>query len=308
MSRVYEALQRSQGDSPSASPLVPDQPESAAVGASGVAIAAEPVEANWLKVPADRVLHPVPTPEQRLVSMAAPDSQGAEMFRVLATRLAHMQNKRRLQKLLITSSVCDEGKSVVAVNLALSLSRRPNERILLIEADLRRPTASTLLTSTSLRGIAEWSAGQLPIEDSLYQVSGLPLWFLAAGQPQKDPTPLLESGRFAKMLEAVSSSFDWVLLDGTPMLPMADSASLARLCDGVLVVVREGFTRRKVLNKALDSIEKSKLLGTVLNQASMLNIGYDHYYGNNNNSNGKSKKEAKKQAKKEAENATAASA
>jgi len=91
------------------------------------------------------------------------------------------------------------------------------------------------------------------------------------------------------------------------MLPMADSASLARLCDGVLVVVREGYTRRKVLNKALDSIEKSKLLGTVLNQASMLNIDYDRYYGSNNSS-GKAKKEAKKQAKKEAESAKAASA
>ncbi len=306
MSRVYEALQRSQGDSPSASPLVPDQPEMAAVGASGVGIAtAVPVEANWLKVPADRVLHPTPTPEQRLVSLGAPQSQGAEMFRVLATRLAHMQNKRRLQKLLITSSVCDEGKSVVTVNLAVALAHRPNERILLIEADLRRPTASTLLTTSSLRGISEWSEGKLALEDSLYQIGGLPLWFLAAGQPQKDPTPLLESERFAKMLESISSSFDWVVLDATPMLPMADSASLARLCDGVLVVVREGFTRRKVLSKAIDSIDKSKLLGTVLNQASMLNIDYDHYYGNNN---GMSKKEAKKQAKKDAENAQAASA
>jgi Mrp family chromosome partitioning ATPase len=122
-----------------------------------------------------------------------------------------------------------------------------------------------------------------------------------------EPMPLLESARFAKMLEAISSSFDWVILDATPMLPMADSASLARLCDGVLVVVREGYTRRKVLNKALDSIEKSKLLGTVLNQASMLNIDYDRYYGSNNSS-GKAKKEAKKQAKKEAESAKAASA
>jgi Mrp family chromosome partitioning ATPase len=90
---------------------------------------------------------------------------------------------------------------------------------------------------------------------------------------------------------------------------MADSASLARLSDGVLVVVREGFTRRKVLNKALDSIEKSKLLGTVLNQASMLNIDYDRYYGGSNSDSSKSlKKEAKKQAKKDAENAKAASA
>ncbi len=310
MSRVYEALQRSQGDNPSASPLVPDQPETVAVSASGIGVAtAAPVQANWLAVPADRVIHPVPTPEQRLVSIVDPDSQGAEMFRVLSTRLAHMQSKRRLQKLLITSSVCDEGKSVVAVNLALSMARRPNERILLVEADLRRPTASTLLTSSRLRGISEWSEGKLALEDALYQVDGLPLWLLAAGQPIVEPMPLLESDRFAKMLDAISSIFDWVILDATPMLPMADSASLARLSDGVLVVVREGFTRRKVLNKALDSIEKSKLLGTVLNQASMLNIDYDRYYGGSNSDSGKlQKKEAKKQAKKEAENAKAASA
>ncbi|MGC2107945.1 MAG: CpsD/CapB family tyrosine-protein kinase [Candidatus Korobacteraceae bacterium] len=307
MSRVYEALQRSQGDSPSASPLVPDQPEASELGGGVAVAAAEPVEANWLRVPADRILHPIPSPEQRLVAMSQPDSQGAEMFRVLATRLAHMQNKRRLQKLLITSSVCDEGKSVVAVNLALSLARRPNERILLVEADLRRPTASALLTSAPLRGIAEWSEGKLPLEDTLYQVEDRPLWLLAAGHSMAEPLHLLESDRFAKMLETVSSSFDWVLIDATPMLPMADATSLSRLCDGVLVVVREGYTRKKVLNKALASIEKSKLLGTVLNQASMLNIDYDRYYSGDNNTSGKSKKEVKREAK-EADRAKTASA
>jgi len=303
MSRVYEALQRSQGDSPNASPLVPDQHEASDLGPTAVAVA-EPVESSWLRVPPERILHPVPTPEQRLVTMSQPGSQGAEMFRVLATRLAHMQSKRRLQKLLITSSVCDEGKSVVAVNLALALARRSDERILLIEADLRRPTASALLTSTKLRGISEWSEGKLALEDALYQVEDRPLWLLAAGHNIADPMPLLESERFAKMLETLASSFDWVLLDGTPMLPMADAASLSRLSDGVLVVVREGFTRRKVLNKALASIEHSKLLGTVLNQASMLNIDYDRYYGEDS---AKSKKEARKAAK-EADKVKAASA
>ena len=304
MSRVYEALQRSQGDSPNASPLVPDQNDASDLGPTAVAVA-EAVDSKWLRVPAERILHPVPTPEQRLVTMSQPDSKGAEMFRVLATRLAHMQRKRHLQKLLITSSVCDEGKSVVAVNLALSLARRPNERILLVEADLRRPTASTLLTSSPLRGISEWSEDKLALDDALYQVEDRPLWLLAAGRSMSQPMPLLESERFAKMLESLSTSFDWVLLDGTPMLPMADAASLSRLSDGVLVVVREGFTRRKVLNKALASIEHSKLLGTVLNQASMLNINYDRYYGAE--SSARSKKEAKRQAK-EADKATAASA
>jgi CobQ/CobB/MinD/ParA nucleotide binding domain len=75
---------------------------------------------------------------------------------VLSTRLAHMQRKRRLHKLLITSAEGDEGKSVITANLAFSIARRPNERVLLIEADLRRPSASTLLTSSPLRGITEW--------------------------------------------------------------------------------------------------------------------------------------------------------
>ncbi|MGB8772218.1 MAG: CpsD/CapB family tyrosine-protein kinase [Candidatus Korobacteraceae bacterium] len=300
MSRVYEALQKSQGENPSASPLVSGQPEAAPSEATAVAVAAgvpigTPAEANWLNVPADRILHPTPTPEQRLVALAEPNSAGAEMFRVLSTRLAHMQNKRRLQKLLITSSVGDEGKSVVAVNLALTLARRPNTRVLLIEADLRRPSASQLLTTSSLRGITDWNAGKLSLEDSLYQIKDLPLWLLSAGHGMAEPLPLLESDRFAQMLETISSSFDWVLLDATPILPMADSTSLARLCDGVLVVVREGHTHRRVLNKALESIERGKLLGMVFNEASMLNVGYENYYGGNNSS-GKSKKQLKKEA------------
>jgi protein-tyrosine kinase len=303
MSQVYEALQRSQGEQASGSPLVQDQPD-AAVVAAAVATApametmAEP--SSMLQVPADRVLNPVPTPEQRLVTLSEPCGKGAEMFRVLATRLAHMQNKRRLHKLLITSSVVDEGKSVVSVNLALTLARRPNERVLLIEADLRRPTASTLLSTSPLRGISEWNDGKLALEDSLYQVRDSPLWFLAAGHPMQEPLPLLESGRFAKMLDTVSASFDWVLLDATPMLPMADSTSLSRLCDGVLVVVREGVTRKRVLNKAVASIEKSKLLGMVFNGASTLNIDYGTYYTDNQPKE-KSKRQLKKDAKKEAQ-------
>lgn len=292
MSRVYEALQRSQGDRSSQSPLVPDREIAAGVGAAA-ALATEPVDANWLQVPPERVLRPTPTPEQRLVTITEPEGTGAEMFRVLATRLAHMQNKRRLQKLLITSSAVDEGKSVVAANLALTLARRPNERVLLIEADLRRPTVSALFSSSHLQGIGEWSEGKLAIEDALYQMRDMPLWLLAAGHPLEDPLPLLESEHFSKMLDAVSQSFDWVLLDATPMFPMADSISLSRLSDGVMVVVREGFTRRRVLNKAIESIDRSKLLGVVFNQASMLNVNYGHYYSGY----GKSKKEAKKEAK-----------
>ncbi len=227
-------------------------------------------------MPADRVLHPVPTPEQRLVAISEPNSQGAEMFRVLATRLAHMQNKRRLQKLLITSSVVDEGKSVVAVNLALTLARRPDTRVLLIEADLRRPTASALLSNSPLRGISEWCEGKLAMEDSLYQVRDLPLWFLPAGRPMNEPLPLLESDKFRQDagggVRQLRLGACWM-----PHLccPWRIPPRWRGLCDGVLVVVREGDTRKKVLNKAVDSIDRAKLLGVVFNEASTLNLDYD---------------------------------
>ncbi len=204
MSRVYEALQRSQGESPnpSASPLVTDQPEAAAGAAavaeemSGVPLApAEPADASWLKVPAERVLHPVPTPEQRLVTMTDPDSTGAEMFRVLATRLAHMRRKRNLHKLLITSSVVDEGKSVVASNLAFTLARRSGERVLLIEADLRRPSISPLLSDyaaardlrVELRASWRWRIRSTRSETCQYGC-----W--PPVMPMEEPLPLLESG------------------------------------------------------------------------------------------------------------------
>jgi capsular exopolysaccharide synthesis family protein len=231
-----------------------------------------------LNTPSERVLRPHPVPEQRLVTLTEPNGLGAEMFRVLSTRLAHMQNRRNLRKLLITSSTGEEGKSVVSANLALTLAQRAGERTLLIEADLRRPNVSTLFTSAKLKGITDWADGKLALNDALYQVSGMPLWLLPAGGSIEEPLPLLESDRFAEMLQSVATAFDWVVIDATPMLPMADATSLSRLSDGVLVVVREGHTRRKVLNKALETIEKHKLLGMVLNEASMLEVGYDRYY------------------------------
>ena len=292
MSRLYEALQKSQGEAPSASPLAtPVQPDLQAPGAQipGLpidntealdALATQaPPTAAWLAVPAERILHPSPTPEQRLIAITNPNSPGAETFRVLSTKLAHMRRMRQLKKLLVTSAVGDEGKSVVSVNLAYTLARRAGERVLLIEADLRRPTASALLSSSALRGITEWHEHKLALQDAFYQLDGMPLWLLSAGKGIEEPLPLLESDAFAQMLAAVSEGFDWVVLDCTPMLPMADATSLSRLCDGVLVVAREGHTRKRTLTRALASIDKSKQLGFIFNEASTVQIGYERYYG-----------------------------
>jgi capsular exopolysaccharide synthesis family protein len=317
MSRIFDALQRSQGDEPQPKPAMPVQPvtpeiltataEPSAIDAPAphVAVPGTVVahsNGDWLSVPPERVLHPQPTPEQRLITLTNHNSQGAEMFRVLSTRLAHMKDKRQLSRLLVSSAVGDEGKSVIAVNLAIALSQRPGERVLLMEADLRRPTAGALLSpGKQTVGLTEWHEGKIAIQDALYQIGNRPLWFLSAGKGLNEPLPILESLEFANLLETISSHFDWVVLDCTPMLPMADAASLARLCDGVLVVVREGHTRRKVLNKALESIDRKKLLGVVFNEAASQQMSYDRYYGSygyygGKNSNGATSDEDKGKA------------
>jgi len=305
MSRIFDALQRSQADSPmprAATPVEPAPEEELAPvvdssdgggfasATAARATATAPAPTDWLSVPAERVLHPHPTPEQRIITLSNHNGPGAEMFRVLSTRLAHMKDKRPLSKLLVSSAVVDEGKSVVAVNLAVALSQRPGERILLVEADLRRPTASQLLSPSPTVGITEWYEGKLDIQKAVYRVADLPLWFLSAGKGIPEPLPVLESLEFANMLETVSAHFDWVVLDCTPMLPMADAASLARLSDGVLVVVREGYTRRRMLNKALETIDRKKLLGCVFNEAASQAANYDRfgvnsYYSNNKKGN-----------------------
>jgi len=315
MSRIFDALQRSQGEAPTPrattpNPSIPTEgltsvieseavevasPEAAAAHATAAAV---PAPTDWLSVPAERVLNPQPTPEQRIVTLTNQNGPGAEMFRVLGTRLAHMKDKRPLSKLLVSSAVVDEGKSVVAVNLAIALSHRPGERILLIEADLRRPTASKLLSPNPTQGITEWHQGELSIQSALYRVGDMPLWFLSAGKGIPEPLPILESLEFANMLEALTAHFDWVILDSTPMLPMADAASLARLSDGVLVVVREGYTRRKLLNKALESIDRKKLLGMVFNEAESQQVNYNHFGAYGYEDESKSSKGGKKKSKR----------
>ncbi len=175
MSRIFEALQRSQGETPTSRAATPNQSASPEALASAVDNAASEMaspnpQRHRARLPTGSRFLPnvfctlTPTPEQRLVTLTDHNGPGAEMFRVLATRLAHMKNKRPLSKLLVSSAVVDEGKSVVAVNLAIALSQRPGERVLLMEADFRRPTASHLLSSTPTVGITEWHAGRLSIE------------------------------------------------------------------------------------------------------------------------------------------------
>ncbi|HWZ43314.1 MAG TPA: CpsD/CapB family tyrosine-protein kinase [Candidatus Saccharimonadales bacterium] len=201
----------------------------------------------------------------RLAAVTAPESVGAENFRVLAARLRYFQEQRRTKKLVVTSCIKGEGKSVVSANLALTLARR--QRTLLIDGDLRQSGLGDLFGSHSLNGITDWwlDEDENEISDLICPVDSLPLWYLPVGQAGIQPLEILQSKRMSEMLEKISPWFSWIVIDSPPLAPFADPSLWATHADGTLLVVRQGKTPKKLLLKTLEDAGDLKLVGVVVN-------------------------------------------
>jgi capsular exopolysaccharide synthesis family protein len=214
-------------------------------------------------------------PSSRLVSVGAEESLGAEKFRFLAVRLRQMRQSRPLKKILITSTIPQEGKSTVAANLACTLARRKQHKTLLLEGDLRRPTAADKFGLGRLTGLCDWLSGQVP-NINLYRLESLGFWILPAGSAPENPLELMQSGKMANLMLQLEDWFDWILIDSPPVLPLADASIWSRMADGILLVTRRGVTEKKQLQRGLEAIERSKLLGALVNSSS--NAAHSDYY------------------------------
>ena len=220
--------------------------------------------------------------ESRLVALTEPNSLGAEKFRALVTRLDFLRKQRELKSVQITSSVINEGKSLVAGNLAMTLAKYSAAKTLLIEGDLHRPTLAELLGLSQLDGVAQWwSCNDQELTRFVHKLNDMPLWFLSAGKACDRPSDILRSTRFAKAFAQLASQFEWVVVDSTPMLPIIDVNLWSRLVDGTLLVVREGVAPMKALKKGLQALDHPKLIGVVMNEASGSDqANYENqYYG-----------------------------
>jgi capsular exopolysaccharide synthesis family protein len=224
---------------------------------------------------------PVSLPaDSKLICLTAPESLGAEKFRFLGVRLRQLQHSRPLKKLLITSTIPEEGKSTVSANLATILARKQQPKILLLDGDLRRPSLSKQFGLGKLPGLSEWLNGELRPLECIYRLEGPNLWFLPAGRPPENPLELMQSGRLSKLMEQLTAWFDWIIIDSPPVLPLADTSVWARLADGILLVTREGTTKKRQLKAGLQALEESKMLGAVVNSsASTDHTSYYYRYG-----------------------------
>jgi capsular exopolysaccharide synthesis family protein len=216
------------------------------------------------------------SPDSRLICLTHKESLGAEKFRFLSVRLRQIQQGRTLKKLLITSTIPEEGKSMVSGNLAAVLARKKQQRILLLEGDLRRPVLTARFGLGKLPGLTEWLQNDPGPITSLYRLDESGLWLLPAGKPAENPLELMQSGRLSGLMEQLTEWFDWVIIDSPPVLPLADTSLWMRLVDGILLVAREGVTQKRQLQRGLEILEPSKLLGMVLNSSS--NSDHENYY------------------------------
>ncbi|HXM04997.1 MAG TPA: CpsD/CapB family tyrosine-protein kinase [Chthoniobacterales bacterium] len=273
MSRLYEALRRMEKEQRQpGEDVAPEPAESVQMLGSVLTESVEFEQAPPAKIEV--------TPSARLVALSEPKSLGAEKFRALVMRLESHRQQRELKCLQITSGVINEGKTLVAANLALTLAKHSGSKVLLVEGDLHRPALASLLGLSQLPGLSHWWTGQEPsIDRYLYRLDELPLWFLSAGTVCDQPSQILQSPRFTEAFTRLIGSFDWIVIDSTPLLPTVDANLWSRLVDGMLLVVREGVAPVKALKSGLASLDNPKLVGVVLNEASdFSHVNYDSQY------------------------------
>ncbi len=207
------------------------------------------------------------TLDPHLVAALAPHSLAAEQYRSLRTRLKSAEAGRAVRTIVITSPAKGDGKSLTAANLALTMAQEFQQRVLLIDADLRRPSVHQLFGLDNTIGLTDVLMGGAELNQALVNVENHHLTLLPAGAIPNHPAELLGSASMRRVLDTLRTRFDRILIDMPPVAPLADLHIVAPMADGLLMIVRAGVTPRPAIERALAGLDMSKVLGLVLNES-----------------------------------------
>ena len=199
-----------------------------------------------------------------------------EELRLLASKVHDLHRAKGVNCLAITSALPGDGKSTVSVGLAAALAREPGRRILLIEADVRRPSLAKTLDLPPALGLGEFLNGRadgVPVR--VVEPPGFSL--VVAGREELDRPESLGSSRMSGLLRVARGRYDFVLLDAPPLIPIADSVLIQDMVDGFLLVVKSRQTPRAAIDEAVAKVRADAVLGLVLNDHRVYRDSYRAY-------------------------------
>jgi len=222
--------------------------------------------------------------DEHLVSLLRPTTFEAEQYRALRHIVEHRRRAAGLRVLAVSSPGTGDGKTVTSINLAGALAQAPEARVLLIDADLRRPSIGRLLGLDEASGpglVGGILDSRLNLEQIVQSRPPYNLSIVCAGATPPSPYDVLKSPRFGALLEEARHLFDYIVLDTPPLTPVQDCRVIERWVDGFLLVVAALWTPRRLVEEALTIVDPAKILGLVFNTDEEPSIGgyQPHYYG-----------------------------
>ncbi len=221
---------------------------------------------------------PVNTRKQILSANSGFSAQ--EAYKTLRTNIRFALQNKACKRISITSAMAGEGKSITLLNLAISVAM-DGHKVLLIDADLRRPSVARLLEENATPGLSNVLAGLVDAEEAIRKDRYPNLDVLFSGDVPPNPSELLGSKKMQELIEKVSERYDYVLVDTPPINAVSDASIVTSLLDGVLFLVRQGSSRKDAVKRAIANLELTGIrpLGFVLNEVEM-NHGksYGYYY------------------------------
>ena len=215
--------------------------------------------------------------KHRLAVLSDPKSIPSEQYGILDTKVEQWMEKSGGQVLAVTSAAGGEGKSVTAMNLSLALSTSLEGRVLLVDSDLRRPQLHQYLGLRPSKGFSDLLA-QTDGDINSYISKLRNLDVIAGGAVPVNPVGLLSSPEARELLARLRKEYRLIVLDGPPIVPIADSHILAGLADGVVIVVRARQTRRELFRRAIESLGTANVIGVVLNDVEYGDTRYAYAY------------------------------
>ena len=240
---------------------------------TSVGVATAPSMSAVGSKPAKRLASVRGTPDKLVAKLSPPvlDSSivAMEQCRLLRNRVRESMRAKNARSVMLTSATAGEGKTLLSINLAYTLSQLENTRVLLIDGDLRRPSVEATLQMTAAPGITEYLNGRIEFDEAVQQLT--PKLDVIAARPTEHSSDLVHSPLMEKLIVHASAKYDMVVIDGPPLFPIVDAQVLGAHTDAVLLVVRAEHTPYDLAAQC-ERVEaiRGKIIGAVLNCVSQL--------------------------------------